>query len=185
MTALARAVAIVAGVLLILLAAVALAREIVLAAGGTFAWPAADRWQRLIAEPTWSTTGLAALVLVVVGAALLVLAVRHVSVVREGPALVTLDTDRGATSVDVPALERALRRRLETTVPGMRVTAIELGEYGEGCRVRIDADVPASDLTGIQARVADVTTTDLEKLAGLKVEAVDVVATRLLLSRQE
>lgn len=181
MTTLGRAVAVVVGVLLIVLAAIALAREIVLAAGGAFVWPLGDRWLRLVTEPTWSTTGVAALVLTVVGAGLLALAVRHVSAVREGPTLVAFETARGTTTVDVPALERALRRRLEAATPGMRVTAIEMDECGEGCRLRIDADVPASDLAGLQARVSAAAATDLERLAGLKVEVVDLVAGRLLL----
>ncbi len=181
MITVARFVAAVLGVLLLCLAAVALAREIALVAGRAFALPLAALWQPLFDQPSWTTTGTAAVVSVVVGVALLLLAVASMGRPQEKPALVSFETDRGQTSVDVPALERALRRRLEVSVPDMRVKDIELGECGTGCRLRVEADLTAEDLAGVQARTALLLRGDLERLAGLRLEALDLVADKLLL----
>jgi hypothetical protein len=160
------------------LAAAALVREVVLAADRAVAWPLAGRWERLLDEPSWSTTGVAALVCAGVAVGLLVLAVRRAGVAEERPVLVRIETEHGATSLDVPAVERALRKRLETTVPDIRVRHLELDE---GCRVRLDVDVRAADLVGVQARVYASLAPDLERLAGLRLEGVDILATRLVM----
>lgn len=180
MTLPARVVAVLVGLTVMVLVAAALVREIVLAANCAVIWPLAGWWERLTVEPSWTTTGLAALACVAVAAGLLLLAVRQRSVVRKKPALITFDTEHGATNLDVPALERALRHRLEATVPGMRVRVVEFAGGEKGCRVRVDAEMPAVDLVGMQARAFAAIAPDLESLAGLRLEAVDMVADRLV-----
>lgn len=178
MTAAARVTAVLVGLLLMVLAAAALVREVVLAADRAVTWPLAGRWEQLVGEPSWATTGVAALVCAALAAGLLALAVRQGGAVRERPVLVRIETEHGATSLDVPAVERALRHRLEAAVPDIRVRQFELGA---GCRVRVEVDVRAVDLVGVQARAFAALAPDLERLVGLRLEAVDVVAARLVM----
>lgn len=178
MTAASRVGAVLVGLLLMVLAAAALVRELVLAADRTVTWPLAARWEQLVGEPSWATTGVAALVCAVLAAGLLALAARQGGAAHERPVLVRIETEHGATSLDVAAVEKALRRRLETAVPDIRVKRLELGT---GCRVRVEVDVRAADLVGVQDRAYTVLAPDLERLVGLRLEAVDVITARLVM----
>jgi hypothetical protein len=175
-TAASRVGAVLVGLVLMVLAAAALVREVVLAADGSVAWPLAGWWERLVDGPSW-TTGVAALVCVGAAAGLLALAVRQGGVVRERPVLVRIETEHGATSLDVPAVERALRHRLEVALPDIRVRHFELGK---GCRVRVEIDARAADLAGMQSRAFAAIAPDLDRLVGLRLEAVDLVVLRLV-----
>ncbi|HET6494226.1 MAG TPA: hypothetical protein VFH61_02540 [Thermoleophilia bacterium] len=178
MTAAARVVAVLVGLLLMVLVATALVREVVIAADHTVTWPIVGWWARLAAEPSWTTTGVAALVCAALVVGLLALVVWQGGVAQARPVLVRIETEHGATSLDVPAVERALRHRLEEAVPDIRVRHFELGK---GCRVRVDVDVRAADLVGVQARAFAALAPDLERLVGLRLEAVDVVTARLVI----
>lgn len=180
MNVFSRVVAVIAGVVLLVVAAVGLAHEIALLADLSFFAPFADPWRPVFEEPSWATTGVAAIVATVVGILLLWLAVAAVGRRRNAPALLTFEGEHGKTSVDVSALEHALRRRLEASVRDMRVKGFEFDTSGVGCRVRVEADLPATDLAGVQRQAMLVVRGDLERTAGLRVDAVDIVVGRLL-----
>lgn len=184
MSATVRVVAGIVGFLLLLLAAATLAAEVVAVVHRAYVWPYADLWARLTVQPTLVETGLAALGAALVGIALLVLAARSLGTRQHGPTLVTLETPRGTTNVDVQAIERALRRRLETSLP-LKVRQVELGDRDGGCSLRVEADVTALDLTGLQRRAVSLLAGDLERLAGMRLEALDLVVGRLLLPRAQ
>jgi hypothetical protein len=175
-----RVVAGIVGLLLLLLAAATLAAEVVAVVHRAYVWPYADLWARLTVQPTLVEGGLAALGAALVGIALLVLAARSLGTRQRGPTLVTLETPAGTTNVEVQAIERVLRRRLEASLP-LKVRRVELGESGGGCSVRVEADVTALDLTGLQRRAVGLLAGDLERLAGMRLEALDLIVGRLLL----
>ena len=56
----------------------------------------------------------------------------------------------------------------------------EFDTCGAGCRVQVEADLPATDLAGAQRQAMLVVRGDLESTASLRVDAVDVVVGRLL-----
>jgi hypothetical protein len=115
----------------------------------------------------------------VAAAALITLAVRQLRPRRRGPDLVELGDDTGRARLDVPAMERALRRRLEKDIPGVKTGALELIKRGDGWRVRLEAELPARDVLGVQARAGGLLAADLARLGGLRLDALDVVVTRL------
>lgn len=175
MSSTSRVLAVFAGLVAMVLASAALVREVMLAVDRSPVWPLAARWERLVGEPSWTTTGVVALACAVVAAGLLLLAAGQGSVVRKKAASVTIASERGATNLDAPALERVLRRRLEAAPPDLRVRSVAVGGVGAGCRVRVEADMPVADLVGAQARAFATIAPDLERLAGLRLEAVDII----------
>ena len=163
-----------------MVAAVAgLVREVALAAGRPDTWVFSTWWRRLVDDPTWALTGGIALAGIVIAFALLYLALVR-STGSERPTLVMLETAQGATSLDVTAIERALRKLLKAELTGIVVRSLAISQGREGCRVRVEADVPATDLVGMQERAYEVLAPDLERTSGLSLEAVDIVVTRLL-----
>ena len=71
-------------------------------------------------------------------------------------------------------------RRLEASIRDMRVKGFEFDTCGAGCRVRVEVDLPATDLAGAHRQAMLVVRGDLERTAGLRVDAVDIVVGRLL-----
>ena len=153
-------------------------REAVLATERSVEWPFADWWSRLTTDPTWETA-VAAGAAAVVAAALILLAVRQLRPRRRGPDLVELGDDAGQARVDVPAMRRALRRRLEKDLPGVKTRALELTDRGDGWWVRVEAELPARDVLGVQARAVALLRADLVRMGGLRLDGLNVVATRL------
>ena len=178
MTATGRAVAVIAGLVGLLFAAADLVREAVLANARSVAWPFAHWWSRLTTDPTWETA-VAAAAAAIVAAALILLAVRQLRPRRRGPALVEFGDEAGRSRLDVPAIERALRRRLAKDLPGVKTRALELSKRGDGWRVRLEAELPARDLLGVQARAGELLAADLARMGGLRLDGLDVVVTRL------
>ena len=178
MTATGRAAAVIAGLVGLLFAAAALVREAVLANAGSVAWPVAEWWSRLTADATWAPMVAAALT-AVVAAALISLAVRQLRPRRRGPEQVELGDAANRARIDVPAMERALRRRIEKDLPGVKTRGIELGKRGDGWWVRLEAELPARDVLGVQARAGGLLAADLARLGGLRLDGLDVVVTRL------
>ena len=176
-----RIVAVIAGVVLLVVAAVGLAHEIAVLADLSFSAPFADRWRPALEDPSWTTTGVAAIAATVVGLLLFWLAVAAMGRRHRAPVLLTFEGEHGKTTVDVPALERAVRRRLATAVRDMQVKGFQFSDCGAGCRVRLEADMTAADLAGAQRQAMLVVRGDLERIAGLRVDAVDIVVGRLLL----
>jgi len=177
-TAAGRVVAVVAGLAGLLFAVAALVREAVLAAERSVAWPLAEWWTRLTAEPSWKTA-VAAAAVALLTVALIILAVRQVRPWQRGPAAVELGDEAGRARLDVPAMERALRRRLETGLPGIKTGALELTSEGDGWRVRVEVELPARDMLGVQARAGGLLAADLARMGGLRLDGVDMVVTRL------
>jgi len=177
-TATGRVVAVLVGLVGLLFAAADLVREVVLATRRSAAWPFADWWSRLTAEPTW-TTAAAAGAAAVVALALIVLAVRQLRAQRQGHERLEFGAGESRAQLDIPAVELALRRRLEKDVPGVKTRELELTKRGDGWWVRVAADLPARDVLGLQARAGGLLAADLERMGGLRLDGLDVVVTRL------
>ena len=178
MTAGGRALAVIAGLVGLVFAAADLVREVVLAAERSVTWPSAEWWARLTADPTWATA-VAASVTAVAAVALIVIAVRQLRPQRRGPERVEFGDAASRAQLDVPATERALRRRLETGLPGVKTRELELTKRGDGWWVRVEADLPARDVIGLQARAGGLLAADLARLGGLRLDGLDVIVTRL------
>ena len=178
MTASGRVVAAIAGLVGLLFAAADLVREVVLASGHSFAGPFAEWWSQLTTAPTWATAAAAAAAAVVT-VALFVLAVRQLRPRRRGPDLVEFGDAASRAQLDIPGVERALRRRLESDLPGVRTRELELTKRGEGWWVRVEAELPARDVLGVQARAGGLLAADLARMGGLRLDRLDVVVTRL------
>lgn len=178
MTPTARLIAVVVGLAGLLFAVAGMVREVVLAAHGATDWPLSTWWARVTAEPSTATT-VAAVVAGLLTVALLLLAVRQLGGRRRGPALVEFAGEDGWARLDLGALERALCRRLEVEFPGLRARGLELTKRTDGWRARLEAELPALDLQALQVRAHDRLTTDLARMAGMRLEALDIVALRL------
>jgi len=175
MTTAGRVAAVLAGLVCMVLAAVELVRQAVLAAGDDVAWPVSSWWADLTGDPSWTTTGAAAAVLIVVAVVLIVVAVRQLSDVRRGPELVEFATDEGRARLSVPGIEQTLARRFESLAPGVRVTRLDLTRQADGWRVRVEASLPGRDLEGMRRRALAVMAEDLERLGGLDLVRLDLV----------
>jgi hypothetical protein len=177
-TAGGRVVAVIAGLAGLLFAAADLVREAVLATERSVAWPFAEWWSRLTTDPTWATA-VAAAAAAAVALALILLAVRQLRAQRRGPELVEFGDAASHAQLDVRALARALRRRLENDLPGVKTRELELTKRGDGWWVRLEADLPARDVLGVQARAGGLLAADLARMGGLRLDGLDVVVTRL------
>jgi hypothetical protein len=177
-TAGARLVAVLVGLVGLLFAAADLVREAVLANDSSVARPFAGWWSRLTTGPTWATA-LAAALAAVAAVALIVLAWRQLRP-RRGGGQVEFGDEAGRARLDVPAMEKALRRRLERDLPGVKTRELELTRRGDGWWVRVAAELPARDLLGLQARAGGLLAADLARLGGLRLDGLDVVVTRLV-----
>jgi hypothetical protein len=169
---------VIAGLVGLLFAAAGLVREAVLASEGSVAWPFADWWSQLTTEPTW-VTAVAAAATAVATVALILLAVRQVRPWRPGGGQVEFGDEANRARLDVTATERALRRRLEKDLPGVKTRELQLSQRGDGWWVRVEADLPARDVLGLQARAGGLLAADLARLGGLRLDGLDVVVTRL------
>ena len=178
MTATGRVVAVLAGLVGLLFAAADLIREVALASEHSAAWPFAEWWSRLAADPTWATV-VAAAAAAVVGVALIALAARQLWPQGRGPERVELGDAASHAQLDVLAVERALRRRLETDLPGMETRELKLTKRGAGWWIRVEADLPARDVLGVLARAGGLLATDLARMGGLRLDGLDVVVARL------
>ena len=179
MTVTARVVAVIAGLVGLVFAAADLVREAVLAIERSVAWPFAGWWSQLTTDPTWATA-LAAAAAAVVTVALIVLAVRQLRPQRRGREVVEFGDAASRARLDVSATERALRRRLETDLPGVKTRTLELTQRGDGWWVRVEADLPARDVLGLQARAGGLLAADLARMGGLRLDGLDVVVARLI-----
>ena len=178
MTASGRVVAVIAGLVGLLFAAADLVREAVLATERSVAWPFAEWWSRLTTDPTWATA-VAAAAAAVVAVALILVAMRQLRPQRRGPELLEFGDAASRAQLDVPAMERALRRRLEKDFPGVKTRELGLTKRGDGWCVRLEADLPARDVLGVQARAGGLLVADLARMGGLQLDGLDVVVTRL------
>ena len=178
MTATGRLVAVLVGLVGLLFAVAGLVREAVLASANSAEWPFAEWWSRLSAEPMW-VTAVAAAGAVVVAVALIVLAVRQVRPWRRAGGQVEFGAEASRARLDVAGAERALRHRLDKDLPGVKTRGLELGKRGDSWWVRVEAELPARDVLGVQARAGGLVAADLARMGGLRLDGLDVVVTRL------
>ena len=178
MTPTGRLIAVVVGLVGLLFAAAGLVREVVLAAHGATDWPLSAWWVRVTGEPS-ATTTIAAVLAGLLALALLLLAVRQLGGRRRGPVLVEFAGEHGWARLDVGALESALRRRLELEFPGIKARGLALTKRAGGWRVRLEAELPAFDLGALQVRALDLLAADLDHMAGMRLQVLDIVALRL------
>jgi hypothetical protein len=177
-TAGGRTVAVIVGLVGLLFAAADLVREAVLASEGGVSWPFASWWSQLTTDPTWATA-VAAAAAAVAAVALILLAVRQVRPWRPVSGQVEFGDAASRARLDVAATERALRRRLEKDLPGVKTRELRLTQRGDGWWVRVEAELPARDVLGLQARAGGLLAADLARLGGLRLDGLDVVVTRL------
>jgi hypothetical protein len=164
----------------IFLAVAALVRQAASAADGAAVWSPTRSWASAVAEPSWATTGVAAAVCAAAGVTLIALAVRQLRVGRRGPLVIEFGAEGGSVRLDVAALERALRHRLEKELPGVRARDLSLEKAENGWRIRVEAEVPARDLTGLRKAAATVLSSDLERIGDLRLAGADMVVTGLV-----
>jgi hypothetical protein len=179
MTATARGLALVVGFIGFILAVAAFIRELSLAVHSSLSWPVASWWHRLITAEPRAGAGIAAGITGVVAIALLVLAFRQLGSGRHGEESVEFAADDGTARVEVSALELALRRDIERQVPGVRTQSLTLSQQGEGWTVRLEALMPAADLSGTRLRMAGLAAEDLRRAGGMRLDGLDVVVTSL------
>jgi hypothetical protein len=178
MTPAGRLIAVVVGLLGLLFAAAALVREVVVAANGAADWPLPAWWVRVTGGPSTATT-IVAVLAGLLALALLLLAARQFGGRRRGPALVEFAGERGWARLDVGAVERALRRRLEVEIPGLKPRRVALSTRAGGWQARLEAELPALDLDALQVGALELLAADLDRMAGMRLEALDIVALRL------
>lgn len=173
MTPLARFVAVAAGIVSLLLAGAALVRQAALAADGGVTWRGSAWWTDLTASSSTATIAAAA-VTVVVTVALIVLAYRQVSPAST-PDIIEFTVEDGTARLSVPALRKALRRRLEGMLPGTRVKEMTVGKGADGWSVRVEADVPVCDLRDVHAAVLEAFREDMLRVAAIDLVRLDLV----------
>jgi len=176
-TSLARFLAVLTGIVLLLLAGAALVRQAALAADAGLSWPIAGWWSDLTAEPTTATYVAAALVAALT-VLLVVYAYRQVSP-SVPPQVIEYAVPDGTARLSVPALRKALRRRFESMLAGSRVTEIAVDRDDAGWSVRVEADVPVCDLHDVQQAVLQAFADDMRKVAGIEIVRLDLVVTSM------
>ena len=131
-----------------------------------------------MAEPSLATT-IAAAATGVVAVLLIVLAVRQLSAAPARRQVVEFGGADGQARLDVQALQNALTRsvRKNMGIPACRVT---LSKDPAGWFARVEAELPARDLLGVQERVTRCCAADLDRLGGVRLEGVDVVVHRFV-----
>ena len=176
-----RLVAVVVGVIVAVAAGVVFVREVALALGAQWTWPLSEWWRSLVEQPSWTTTGAVALVFAAAGAALVALAVWPARTVSPRPEGIALDGERGVTTLSLTAVNRTVEHSLAAAGVDLAVSRLSLSEDRRGgLRLRVQADVPAMNLAGVQAAAFDAVAPELERLSGIRPAAVDLVALRLL-----
>jgi hypothetical protein len=177
-SAAARSMAVVVGVAGLVLALAAAVREIVLASDVTVHWHVTPALQRLTSNPSGATWAVAA-GLAVAGVALLVLDAWQLGGADEGPQMVQFKDEKGWARLDVRAVQRGLRKRLQASVPGITVRDVRLRKEGDTWRVVVTADAPARDLQQLRSRLQAMVGQDLLSMGGMRLRRLDLVVERL------
>lgn len=178
MTAPARIIAAAVGIVCLLLAGAVLVRQAALAVDSGVRWPAPTLWGKLTGEPTWTTTGVAAGVMVGITVILIVLAFLQVSG-GGGPEIIEYAVEDGTARLSVPALGKALRRRFHAMLPGSQVTDVAVRRGASGWSVRVEASVPVCDLGDVHAAMLDAFRDDMRRVAGIELVRLDLVVTSM------
>jgi hypothetical protein len=177
-SAAARSMAVVVGVAGVVLALAAAVREIVLASDVSVHWHITPALQRLTTSPSGATWAVAA-GLALAGVALLVLDAWQLGGTDEGPQVVQFKDEQGWARLDVRAVQRGLRRRLQASVPGLTVREVRLRKEGDTWRVVVTADAPARDLQQLRSRLQAMVGQDLLRMGGMRLRRLDLVVDRL------
>ena len=174
MTSVARFIAVVVGVAGLVVGTAAVLRAALLAAEPGIAW-SRPAWWTSVTSGASLATGIAAGVTAVVAVILLVLAVRQLRTGSSRRPLIEFDGADGQARLDVHALEKALERSVRERVDGVRACRVTLGKEPGGWFARVEAVLPARDLSGVQERITRLLAGDLDRLGGVRLEGVDLV----------
>jgi len=174
----ARIAAVIAGIVCLLLGGAVLVREAAFAVDGRVRWPASTWWAELTGDPSWTTTGIAAVATGAITVILIVLAFRQV---RGGgaPEIIQFAVEDGTARLSVPALGKALRRRFQAMLPGSQVTDVAVRKDASGWSVRVEASVPVCDLGDVHAAALDAFRDDLQRIAGVDLKRLDLVVSSM------
>lgn len=175
MTPGARFVAVVVGIAGLVVGMAAVVRAAILAVEPGIAW-SRPAWWTTVTAGSGLATGIAAGVTAVVAVALLVLAVRQLRTGSSKRPLIEFGGADGRARLDVHALERALERSVREHVDGVRACRITLGKEPGGWFARVEAELPGRDLLGVQERMTRLLADDLDRLGGVRLDGVDLVA---------
>ena len=174
MTPGARLIAIVVGIAGLVVGVAAVVRAALLAAEPGIPWTR-PAWWMSVTTGSGLATGIAAGVTAVVAVVLLVLAVRQLRSGSSKRPLIEFGGADGQARLDVRALEKALQRSVRDNVDGVRACRVTLGHEAGGWFVRVEAALPARDLSGVQQRISRLLADDLDRLGGVRLEGVDLV----------
>lgn len=177
MTPLARIVAVIAGLALLLLAGAAAVRQAALAGDGGISWPVAAWWKDLTAQASTATV-VAAAGVCAVAALLLFLAWRQWSP-RVPRQIIEYKVPDGTARLSVPALRKALRKRFESMLPGSRCGEMSVSRDADGWGIRLEAAVPTTDLGDVHDAVLRAFRDDMSKVAGIHISRLDLVVTSM------
>jgi hypothetical protein len=178
-TAGARFIAVILGVVGLVVGMAALVRLAVLAAEPGITWERPTWWTDLTANPSTATT-VAAAVTAVVAVALIILAIRQLRPGSRKRAVIEFGGADGQARLDVRALENALQRSLRSSVDGLAGCRAFLSREQAGWFVRVEAALPARDLLGVQERMTALLRSDLDRLGGVRLEGVDLVVAHVI-----
>lgn len=177
MTPLARVIAVIAGIVTLLLAGGALVRQAAMAVDAGVSWPIAAWWADLTIRSSTATI-VAAAVMTVATVLLIVFAYRQVSP-GATPQVIEFSVPEGTARLSVPALRKALRRRLEAMLPGSRVTEIAVRMDAAGWSVRVEADFPVCDLRDVHGAVLEAFRDDMRRVAAVDLVRLDLIVTSM------
>lgn len=179
MTAWERVAAVLVGLAGMVLALAAALREVVVAADDAVTWRSSGTLRRLTDDPDW-LTAVVAVGAAVVAVALIVLAVRQFRPADGGPTVIQFQDAAGWARLDVRAMERGMRRRLEASLPGVRVQDVKLRKAGDVWRITVSADVPGRDLQPLRGRMYELLREDLQSTGGMRLARLDLVVGQLV-----
>ncbi len=172
----ARAVAVLIGLVAIAVVSAAVVRALAIGSGAVV-WPLPHWWTEP-GRPATTSAVVAAAVLVGLTAALVVLAVRQLRAPRRGPDYVEFSATPGHERLEVQALETTLARHLERELPGVSAAAVRLVRAADGWDARLEADVVARDLAGLRSRAAVLVASDLQSTGAMRLAALDLIVRR-------
>lgn len=165
-----RALAAVAGLVLLAVLGAVVVRQTALAVDESLVW-ALPLWDDLTAAGAgW--TAVAAAAFAGLAAVLLVTAVRVA--VPVSPPVVEFGERGASTRVDAATLQTVVARRLEHAVPGLVVERVWLRSDPEGWCVWVRADVPRADLEDVRRRAAAAAAEELRRVGGLALVRLDL-----------
>ncbi len=177
MTAFARIIAIIAGVVSLLLCGAALVRQAALAVDSGVSWRGSAWWADLTARSSTGTI-VAAAIVTAVTVVLILFAYRQVSPATT-PQVIEFAVEEGTARLSVPALRKALGRRFQAMLPGSQVSEIAVARGGDGWRVRVEADVPVCDLQDLHRAVFEAFRDDMRRVATVDLARLDIVVTSM------